>query len=373
MIHSPRDVKTFFPRRRESEKRVPYSGFHERKTIWIRVSRDRARGALVGLAIGDAMGAPTEGMTIQQIREEFGRVASLAPDAAGTDDTEYAVLTAKAILEHGTALSSEKVAAAWSDAVAEQRGGFYGAGFSEMVAIANLARGVNPPASGMRNYERWSDGAAMRVAPIGIFASGDAVEARRLARIDARVSHAYDGIYAAEAIAAGVATALATDSYEEVRDAVIAALPADSWTARLVQRAVRIGAAHPTAEDAMAELYDEISLFHYPWADAAPEAVALAMGLFEASRGDFRDAIIASVNIGRDSDTIAAINGALTGAMCGFDAFPSDWTGQVLQVHGRCILATAGTDLIDLADRLYEASLAAAAARRTDEGLPDVS
>ena len=354
-------------------KPIPYSGFHERKTIWIRVSRDRARGALVGLAIGDAMGAPTEGMTIQQIHEEFGRVTTLAPDAAGTDDTEYAVLTAQAILEHGSDLTSEKVAAAWTAAVAEQRGGFYGAGFSEMVAIANLAHGVTPPASGTRNYERWSDGAAMRVAPIGIFASGDPVEARRLARIDARVSHADDGIFAAEAIAAGVATALVTDSYQDVRDAVVAALPADSWTARLVQRALRIGAAHTSAESAMVDLYEEISLFHYPWADAAPEAVALAMGLFEASRGDFADALIASVNIGRDSDTIAAINGALTGALCGFDAFPAEWTAQVLQVHGRCIIATAGTDLLDLADRLHEASLVAGHARRSDEGLLDVS
>jgi len=365
--------KHFCNPRQQRRSPFAYSGNHERKTIWLRVSRDRARGALVGLAIGDAMGAPTEGMTIQQIHEEFGRVASLAPDAAGTDDTEYAVLTATAILAHGSALTSEKVAAAWSEAVAEQRGGFYGAGFSEMVAIANLAHGVNPPASGMRNYERWSDGAAMRVAPIGIFASGDPLEARRLARIDARVSHAYDGIYAAEAIAAGVATALVTTSYEEVRDAVIDALPVDSWTARLVQRAVRIGATHSSAEGAMAELYEEISLFHYPWADAAPEAVALAMGLFEAARGDFQDALIASVNIGRDSDTIAAINGALTGAMCGFDAFPPEWTTQVLEVHGRCILATAGTDLLDLADRLHDASLASDRTRRSDEGLIDVS
>ena len=332
------------------------------------MSRDRARGALIGLAIGDAMGAPTEGMTIEQVRREFGRVTDLPADAAGTDDTEYAVLTALAILEHGSALTAEGVAAQWASAVREQRGGFYGAGFSEMVAIANLAAGVRPPDSGTQNYERWSDGAAMRVTPLGVFAAGDAVEARRLARIDASVSHAFDGVYAAEAIAAGVATALVATTHREVVDAIVSALPRESWTTRLVVRALEIGARHPSAEAAAPELYEEISLFHYPWADSAPEALALAMGLFEASRGDFMDAVIASVNIGRDSDTIAAMSGALTGAMCGLNGLPAEWIAQVSHVHGRCILATAGTDLLDLADRLHDQS-----AVTSTEGMSRVS
>lgn len=329
------------------------------------MSRDRARGALIGLAIGDAMGAPTEGMTIEEIARRFGRVTGLLPDAAGTDDTEYAVLTGQSLLAHGFELTADDVAATWTAAVAEQQGGFAGAGFSEMVAIANLAAGLRPPATGLRNYERWSDGAAMRVAPIGILAAGDPAEARRLARIDASVSHAVDGVYAAEAVAAGVATALVADSHREVVDAVVAALPADSWTGRLVARALAIGARYERAEDAAPELYREISLFHYPWADAAPEALALAMGLYEAAKGDFVDAVIASVNIGRDSDTIAAMNGALAGAMCGFEAMPVEWREQVVRVHGRCILATAGTELLELADGLFERSPAAAA--RADE------
>lgn len=300
------------------------------------------------------MGAPTEGMTLEAIRRQFGRVDDLAPDAAGTDDTEYAVLTALALLEHGTTLRSRDVAATWTRAVAEQQGGFYGAGFSEMVAIANLDTGIEPPASGLLSYERWSDGAAMRITPAGIVAAGDVAEARRLARVDAQVSHAFDGVWAAEAMAAGVATALVAERAASVRDAVVAALPTDSWTARLVSRALEIGASHPSAEAAAPELYEQVSLFHYPWADSAPEALALAMGLFEAARGDFHDAVIASVNIGRDSDTIAAMNGALTGALVGFDAIPEAWAARVVQVHGRCILATAGTDLLDLADRLHD-------------------
>nr|BFF17734.1 hypothetical protein GCM10025730_12550 [Promicromonospora thailandica] len=63
------------------------------------MNNDRARGALLGLAIGDAMGAPTEGMTLHAIRERWGRVRGFVdPEAAGTDDTEYAVLCARGVL-----------------------------------------------------------------------------------------------------------------------------------------------------------------------------------------------------------------------------------------------------------------------------------
>ncbi|WP_223692031.1 ADP-ribosylglycohydrolase family protein [Leifsonia poae] len=320
------------------------------------VNRDRARGAFVGLAIGDAMGAPTEGMTIEAIRQTFGRVTALAPDAAGTDDTEYAVLCARGILEHGSALTAADVAATWMSAVSRQQGGFYGAGFSEMVAIANLGAGLTPPTSGLLSYERWSDGAAMRVTPIGIFAAGSADEACRLAAIDASVSHSADGVYCAQAIAAGVSTALVSDDHRAVIDAAVAALPADSWSRRLVDRALDIAACSASADEASDELYREISLFHYPWADAAPEATALALGLFSAARGDFRDALLASVNIGRDSDTIAAMTGALAGALIGYDALPREWSEPVLTVHGRCIVDTAGTDLLDIADRLVDRS-----------------
>lgn len=316
---------------------------------------DRARGALIGLAVGDALGAPTEGMTRTAIRDRFGWVTDLEDGAAGTDDTEYAVLTARTVLARGAQMTSEDVARTWLSAVAAQDSGFYGAGFSEMMAIANLRDGILPPASGTHSYERWSDGAAMRVAPLAVFARGDADEAARLARIDARVSHSGDGIFCAEAIAAAVATALVSTDHRPVLDAAVAALPVDSWSARLAREAIGIGAASASAAEAIDELYEQISVFEYPWADAAPEATALTLGIFAAARGDFTDAVLASVNIGRDSDTIAAMNGALSGALCGYDAIPEHWRTSVRHVMGRCIADTAGTDLLDLADRLFAA------------------
>lgn len=313
---------------------------------------DRARGSLLALAIGDAMGAPTEGMSLHEIRARWGRVTGfLSDDAAGTDDTEYAVLCAQSIVAHGRTMTSDDVADTWLAAIAQQNGGFHGAGFSEMVAIANLGAGLRPPASGERNPELWSDGASMRVAPLGIYAAGDPGLAAELAGIDARVSHASDGIYCAQAQAAGVAVAMTADSIDPVLDAMIAALPADSWSRRMAERALAIGADAASPEEAEERLFADIPLTHYMWADVAPEALALAMGLLRACDGGLH-VIESGVNIGRDSDTIAAMAGAIAGALHGAEALPRAWRDQVRHVAGRCITATAGTDLIDLADAL---------------------
>jgi len=318
------------------------------------MNNDRARGALLGLAIGDAMGAPTEGMTLPAIREKWGRVRGFVdPDAAGTDDTEYAVLCARGVLAAGAGLTSQVVADTWLEALSTQRTGFNRAGFSEMIAIANLHAGMQPPASGQRNAETWSDGAAMRVAPIGVYAAGDPALARRMALADAQVSHSRDGIYCAQAIAAGVAVAMVETSIDPVLDAMLSALPADSWSSRMAHRAVDIAARAGSLEQAEEDLFETIPLRHYMWADIAPEAVALTIGLLRANDGA-PSVIESGVNIGRDSDTIAAMAGAVAGALHGVSVFDPAHVDQVRSVTGQCIQATAGTDLIDLADALVE-------------------
>lgn len=318
---------------------------------------DRTRGCLIALASGDALGAPTEGMTREGIATAFGRVETfLTAEAAGTDDTEYAVLTAQAALAHGSALTSGDVADLWLRALALQDGGFSGAGFSEMVALAGLASGLRPPHSGRRSYERWSDGAAMRVAPLGLLCPGDPVEAARLAAIDAAVSHSDDGVLAAQTVAAAVATGAGGAGWEAALTAGLAAIPTDSWTGRSIRHALELVAAAPDAEDAERMLSDALPLRHYPWADAGPEAVAFAFGLIAAHRGHLRRAVLAGVNMGRDSDTIAAMAGAICGAVHGMAAVPSGWADRVRHVAGVCITATRGVDLMQLADRLAEAA-----------------
>jgi ADP-ribosylglycohydrolase len=320
------------------------------------VPYDRIYGALIGQAVGDALGAPTEGMSRDQITSAYGWVEDfVSDDPAGTDDTEYAVLSARIILEHGHDLTLADVTSAWRDTLVTQDGGFNRGGFSEMAAIKNISEGLVAPQTGTDNCEMWSDGTAMRITPVGVFCAGDPAEAARLAAIDAQVSHARDGIYCAQAIAAGVAVALVETSWEAVIEAGLAAVPPGSWSARTIAQAVGIGRQAPDLRAAVDQLYDELSIFCYPWADVAPEATALAFGVFAAARGDYVGAVLGGTNVGRDADTIAAMAGGMAGALHGAQAVPERWRSRINLVRGDCITATAGTDLAELAGEFERA------------------
>ncbi|GAA0316706.1 hypothetical protein GCM10008967_04130 [Bacillus carboniphilus] len=314
---------------------------------------DRVYGCLIGLSVGDALGAPTEGLALEEIREKFGWIEDfVSDDPVGTDDTEYTMLTAKIILKYGNKLTFEDMTKEWTKYLVSQEGGFKGGGFSEVEAIFNLRKGLVAPNTGVDNHQMWSDGVAMRIAPIGIYCAGNPEEAARLAEIEARVSHDRDGVYCGQAVAASVAYAMTGTDWEKVIEAGINAIPKDSWTYRKIVEAVEIGRKYNNVQDAIEELYNKVSIFYYPWADMGPEAIPLAYGVFAAAKGEYIPSVLGGVNIGRDSDTIAAMNGALSGALHGASVVPKAWQDRINIIRGRCVLATKGIDVRDIASDL---------------------
>ncbi|MEW2247326.1 ADP-ribosylglycohydrolase family protein [Streptomyces sp. NPDC006975] len=309
--------------------------------------RERARGALLGLAVGDALGAPAENLTPSQIRARWGRITGfVAAEPAGTDDTEYTIFSGLLLARHGSALTPAHVEAAWHEWIADRaEGPFRGAGFSERGTLENLRRGLAAPISAQHRHA-WSDGLAMRAAVCGVHAAGRPAEAARLAAIDGSVSHDGEGIYGGQAVAAGVAAAMGGAAPEAVIAAALTVVPDDSWTARSLRRAVT--AAH-RGERAVRTA---VVIGGYPWTDLAPEAVALAFGAYAAADGDFRDAVLTAVNMGRDADTTAAVAGALAGATQGVAAIPPDWASAIGPVRGRCLPAMKGRHVLEIADLL---------------------
>ncbi|CAL9615552.1 ADP-ribosylglycohydrolase family protein [Streptomyces sp. enrichment culture] len=309
--------------------------------------RDRARGALLGLAVGDALGAPAENMKPSEIRARWGRITGYVADRpAGTDDTEYAIFSGLLLARHGAGLTQAHVEAAWHEWIADrEEGPFRGAGFSERGTLENLRRGLAAPISAQHRHA-WSDGLAMRAAPHGVFAAGRPAEAARLAAIDGSVSHEGEGIYGGQAVAAGVAAAMAGASTVAVVASALAVVPDDSWTARCLRRALT--AAH-RGERAVRSA---VVIGGYPWTDLAPEAVALAFGAYAAADGDFTDSVLTAVNMGRDADTTAAVAGALAGATRGVRAIPPDWADAIGPARGSCLPSMAGHHVLEVADLL---------------------
>ncbi|MET7675138.1 ADP-ribosylglycohydrolase family protein [Streptomyces seoulensis] len=309
--------------------------------------RERARGALLGLAVGDALGAPAENLKPSEIRARWGRITGYVTDRpCGTDDTEYAIFSGLLLARHGSALTPAHVEAAWHQWIADRaEGPFRGAGFSERGTLENLRRGLAAPISAQHRHA-WSDGLAMRAAPFGVFAAGRPSEAARLVAVDGSVSHEGEGIYGGQAVAAGVAAAMAGAEPAVVIAAALAVVPDDSWTARSLRRAVAVAHRGERA------VRTAVVIGGYPWTDLAPEAVALAFGAYAAADGDFREAVLTAVNMGRDADTTAAVAGALAGATNGVAAIPGVWAAAIGPARGRCLPAMSGHHILDVAELL---------------------
>ncbi|WP_020576369.1 ADP-ribosylglycohydrolase family protein [Actinopolymorpha alba] len=314
----------------------------------------RARGCLLGLAVGDAMGAPAENMTAQAIRERWGEITGfLTEQPSGTDDTEYAAFSALLLLEHGHSLSAAHIADAYRQHLVGRQGGFPGAGFSELGTIVNLLAGLQPPDTG-QHLHGWSDGLAMRAAVYGVFAPGDPGTAAKLARIDGSVSHSGEGVHAGAAVAAAVAALMGGADPRTATDYALAAVPATSWTAAGLGTAMHAAAGSWSAE----QILDALVTRRYPWTDLGPEALGLAFAAFLRADGEFRRAVTGAVAMGRDADTTAAIAGALSGAFGGESVIPADWRRAAGVVRGRCLgEVVAGQRMDELAERLVTAGL----------------
>ncbi|MFG1956974.1 ADP-ribosylglycohydrolase family protein [Nonomuraea sp. NPDC049028] len=315
--------------------------------------RDRARGCLLGLAAGDALGAPAENLTPAEIRRRWGRLTEI--EGGGTDDTEYAIFASSLLVRHGHALTSGDVAHAYrTEIIPRVTGPMRGAGFSELGTVEALRRGLEPPLTGLVHQHGWSDGLAMRAAPYGVFCPGDPAEAARLVEEDGRVSQSGEGVLGGRAVAGAVAAAMTGAAPHEVVAAALSVIPADSWTARDIVRARDVITSGQDEPHIVEALHQAVVVQHYPWTDVAPEAVALALAAYLAGGGDVEATVTFGVSLGRDADTIGAIAGAIAGAGQGRDGVPERWASKIGPVTGKCLPVVAGRHVLDVADELAE-------------------
>ncbi|MGN9842732.1 ADP-ribosylglycohydrolase family protein [Nonomuraea sp. H19] len=314
--------------------------------------RAKARGCLLGLAAGDALGAPAENLSPAEIRRRWGRLTEI--EGGGTDDTEYAIFAASLLVRHGHGLTPALVADAYrTEIIPRVTGPMRGAGFSELGTVEALRRGLEPPLTGLAHSHGWSDGLAMRAAPYGIFCPGDPAEAARLVEQDGMVSGSGEGILGGRAVAGAVAAAMGGASAGDVVLAALSVIPADSWTARNIVRVREVlGRSAADAPGVVEALHEAVVVRHYPWTDVAPEAVALALAAFLAGDGDVEASVTFGVSLGRDADTIGAIAGAVAGAGQGEGGVPRRWAARIGPVTGKCLPVVAGKHVLDVADEL---------------------
>lgn len=311
------------------------------------LKESKAVGCMCGLAIGDSLG---DAARKQQNRENYGITTDFGTGASwSTDDTEFAMLTARILIDCQGELTSEAVVEAWLRDVAVQDE-FKRGGASEVTAARNLLRGLRPPESGKFNTFHMSDGTAMRISPVGVICAGDPDRAARLAEIDASVSHSEDGIWGAQAVAAAVAVAMVDGSMEEILNAAIRVMPRDSWLYHNMMAALElVEKSNGNLLDCWMPLHD--TLLASAWATTA-EAIPAAFACLKLCHRDFRSGLVLASNFARDADTIGAVAGAILGAKYGVENIPKHWVEKTRYPSGTCLQFTKGLDIVDVGKQL---------------------
>lgn len=288
---------------------------------------ERFRGAILGLAIGDALGWPLEGTGHPVGRAQLGSagVTGLLEPPLFTDDTQMSLALAGGLLEAGEQPLDDLMAAvvrqfvAWAESDANDRA----PGATVMRAIARLRAGTPWRHAGIAGSK--GCGTAMRTAPIGLYYHRDYERLKEVAVATSLATHGHPA-----ALAGGVATAYLT-SLALNRTAPAEMLPrlleftagmSDEFTARLEQ----VPAALLEADVAAAR-----RSLGRGW--VAEEAVALALYCFLRAPEDYRAAVLTGANTEGDSDSVACIAGAISGAYNGENAIPSDWRRRIELSH----------------------------------------
>jgi ADP-ribosylglycohydrolase len=311
--------------------------------------RDSALGALYGLAIGDALGMPTQLMSREAIAQRYGSLRSFEPADADhplaggmpaasiTDDTEQAILLAELLIAgdgHVDAAVFARELVRWEDRM-RAKGSLDLLGPSTKRAVEAVIEGESVEQSGRFGT---TNGAAMRIAPVGIVVdSGDlvvlvdrVVEASRASHntgvaiagasaVAAAVSAGIDGADLDDAIGLAAAAAeLGAQRGYWVAAADIAARI--RWSAELVDTA--------DVEGSLTRIYELVGT-----SLASQESVPAAFGVLRLFPGDPWEACLAAASLGGDSDTVAAMVGAMGGAIYGVDALPESARRMVARVN----------------------------------------
>ena len=312
---------------------------------------DRAAGALYGLAVGDALGMPTESLPRGEIvarygplLEEFQPGAPDQPLAPGlpagtvTDDTEQALLLAHLIISGKGEIDEEDFARqllAWEEDM-RARGSLSLLGPSTKRALSALLAGTPFTETGRSGT---TNGAAMRITPVGVATpAADLDLLLRRVVTASRVTHntgvALAGAAAvAAAVSAGVAGATVPQAVGAAVTAARRAAELGCWVAGADVAARITWATGLTAGRPAVEVLDVVDTL-VGTSLATQESVPAAFAMLAAAPDDPWLAVRMAASAGGDTDTIAAITGAVGGACHGAAAFPEQARVTVSAVNG---------------------------------------
>ena len=295
-------------------------------------TRDRYRGAMLGLAVGDALGAAVEFKSPGTFEPVTGmRGGGPHPIKPGdwTDDTSMALCLAESLVECRGFEPGDQMRryVRWRrEGHLSSIGRCFDIGGATSAALSRFER-TGDPYSGSTDPNTAGNGSLMRLAPAALAFAGDLDAAERHAADSSRTTH---GAPQAVDACRFFGVVLASAARGAPKDAL---LSRDVFAAALV----------PEVEAVAAGSYREKEPPAIRGGGYVVESLEAALWAF-ASTESFADAVLAAVNLGDDSDTTGAVCGQIAGAYYGAGAIPGDWLEQL----------TMREEIERLADRLLE-------------------
>jgi ADP-ribosylglycohydrolase len=276
----------------------------------------KAKGVIYGLAVGDALGRPTEFLTLSRIKAAYGDkgIQELPEPALFTDDTQMSIAIAEALIEVG----EQDVEAimdgvrdafiAWRHSPENTRA----PGRTCLTGVARMEQGTHWSRSGVASSK--GCGSAMRAAPIGYLYQNDPVKLRHVAHASGICTHGHPTADAA-CIGAAYLVKLAMDG-----------VPPQNLIPELLDFTTGLSEEWDEAilkvEQCLDWADEERGLNYLGKGWIGEEAVALALYCFLKYPGTYEKVVIRGANTSGDSDSIACIGGSISGAYLGVGAIP---------------------------------------------------
>lgn len=277
---------------------------------------DRFEGCLYGLAVGDALGANFEGHPPEAVRARFASVDALIAypqeEIWYTDDTQMAIGVAEALVQDGE-IVEETLCRAFVANYVPARG--YGRGARAILEAMEEGGDHHQIAERYFPGGSYGNGAAMRVAPVGLFFRDDVRRLWQQARLSALPTHLHPlGIEGAQLLALAVGICTRTERFDRADffAELLGACQSADYRAKLEQ------AARVQSPDDLAGLGNGIE---------ALQSVPTAIACFALTPESYEETIGNAIFLGGDTDTIAAMAGALSGAYLGVSRLPARLIG----------------------------------------------
>jgi ADP-ribosyl-[dinitrogen reductase] hydrolase len=306
--------------------------------------KDCAKGVLLGLACGDALGRPVEFASPEQIQREYGRVSEMLgggthrqPAGTITDDTEMALCIARSLVEQGR-FDPTDVAERF---VAWYESGPFDIGGMTRRALNRIQNGESWETAGEQEWEaspegsNAGNGSVMRCAPLAI-AYADYPAALVRTSVDSSwITHADPRCtYGCAVLNLTIAAAL--HNQETPLSTALNLLSDDLVTSLQQSAGVIPDGASPVLEGglpkelrvALETVPDEINPDQL--SNSGYVVDTLQTALYDALTAESpEEAIVTAVNRGGDTDTIGAIAGAIAGARFGASSLPNRWLDEI--------------------------------------------